>query len=44
MSNNGERVFLTGASGFVASHILANLIEVYSSDHLHLFNIYSFTD
>jgi len=27
MSKNGKRVFLTGASGFVASHILADLIE-----------------
>lgn len=28
MSSSGKRVFLTGASGFVASHILADLIHV----------------
>ncbi|PQE28728.1 hypothetical protein CJF32_00003952 [Rutstroemia sp. NJR-2017a WRK4] len=27
MSGNGKKVFLTGASGFVASHILSQLIE-----------------
>lgn len=33
MSHNSKRVFLTGASGFVASQILADLIEVYT--HVH---------
>ena len=28
MENNGKRVFLTGASGFIASYILSLLIEV----------------
>jgi hypothetical protein len=35
MENNAKRVFLTGASGFIASHILSLLIEVGPSTEAH---------
>jgi nucleoside-diphosphate-sugar epimerase len=35
MENNAKRVFLTGAGGFIASHILSLLIEVGPSTEAH---------
>jgi hypothetical protein len=39
MAHSDKRVFLTGASGFVASHILADLIKVWFLTRIQLHHI-----